>query len=266
MEIFSLKNIDFETIEVVSKEKKLVETMDIEVNNTHYYLLDNNIISHNSVSIMTQTTSGIEPVFLTNYMRRRKINPQEKDARIDFTDKQGDTWQEYPVFHHKFITWLEANNYNVEEIKKMSSVEIAKIIEKSPYYKATSADVDWVKKVEMQGKMQKHVDHSISVTVNLPNDVTEELVAKVYEIGWKAGCKGLTVYRDGSRSGVLVSKEEKIKKTFDNTARKRPKIVNADVFRFNNNYEKWVAIVGKLAPEGVEQLPENEIPYEIFTG
>jgi ribonucleotide reductase alpha subunit len=219
-----------------------------------------------SVSIMTQTTSGIEPVFLTNYMRRRKINPQEKDARVDFTDKQGDTWQEYPVFHHKFITWLEANNYNIEEVKKMSSVEITKIIEKSPYHKATSADVDWVKKVEMQGKIQKHVDHSISVTVNLPNDVTEELVAKVYEAGWRAGCKGLTVYRDGCRSGVLVSKEEKVKKTFENTARKRPKIVNADVFTFNNNYEKWVAIVGKLAPEGVEQIEENELPYEIFTG
>jgi ribonucleoside-diphosphate reductase alpha chain len=221
-----------------------------------------------SVSILTQTTSGIEPVFLPNYMRRRKINPQEKDARIDFTDKQGDTWQEYPVFHHKFETWLQVNGYNVEEIKKMTSAEINKIVEKSPYYKATSADVDWVKKVEMQGRIQKHVDHSISVTVNLPSDVTEELVSKVYETGWRVGCKGLTVYRDGCRSGVLISstKEEKPKKSFDNNARKRPKVVNADVWTFNNNYEKWVAIVGRLAPEGMEQTEENELPYELFTG
>jgi len=220
-----------------------------------------------SVSIMTQTTSGIEPVFLPNYMRRRKINPQEKDARVDFTDKQGDTWQEYQVFHHKFEVWLEANGYDVEEVKKMPAAEINKIVEKSPYFKATSADVDWVKKVEMQGRIQKHVDHSISVTVNLPSEVTEELVAKVYETGWRVGCKGLTVYRDGCRSGVLVAKkEEKPKKTFENNARKRPKTVNADVHTFNNNYEKWVAIIGKVAPEGVEQIEENELPYELFTG
>lgn len=216
-----------------------------------------------SVSILTQTTSGIEPVFLPNYMRRRKINPQEKDARVDFIDKQGDSWQEYPVFHHKFETWLEINGYNVEEVKKMSAADITKIVEKSPYYKATSADVDWVKKVEMQGKIQKHVDHSISVTVNLPNDATEELVAKVYETGWRVGCKGLTVYRDGCRSGVLIAnKEEKTKKTFESHAIKRPKAVNADVWTFQNNYEKWVAIVGKIAPEASSE----EIPYELFTG
>ena len=217
-----------------------------------------------SVSIMTQTTSGIEPVFLPSYMRRRKINPQEKDTRVDFTDKQGDCWQEYPVFHHKFETWLEVNGYDVTDVKKMNSAEVNKIVEQSPYYKATSADVDWVKKVEMQGKIQKHVDHSISVTVNLPNDATEELVAKVYETGWRVGCKGLTVYRDGCRSGVLVSsKEEKDNGVEHEThAVKRPKAVNADVLTFNNNYEKWVAVVGKLAPyDGVE-----EQPYELFTG
>lgn len=220
-----------------------------------------------SVSILTQTTSGIEPVFLPSYMRRRKINPQEKDVRADFVDKQGDSWQEYPVFHHKFEIWLEVNGYNVEDVKKMNAEEIGKIVEKSPYYKATSADVDWVKKVEMQGKVQKHVDHSISVTVNLPADVTEELVAKVYETGWRVGCKGLTVYRDGCRSGVLVAnKDEKPKKTFETTARKRPKVVNAEVHTFNNNYEKWVAIIGKVSPEGVEQIEENELPYELFTG
>ena len=216
-----------------------------------------------TASIMTQTTSGIEPVFLANYMRRRKINPQEKDARVDFVDKQGDCWQEYPVFHHKFETWLEVSGYNVESVKKMSSEQIDEILKKSPYYKATSADVDWVKKVEMQGKMQKHVDHSISVTVNLPSDASEELVAKVYETGWRVGCKGLTVYRDGSRSGVLVSnKEDKSKKAFENHAVKRPKTVNSDVCVFQNNYEKWVAIVGKVPPfDGAEP-----VPYELFTG
>lgn len=221
-----------------------------------------------SVSICTQTTSGIEPVFLPIYMRRKKINPQDKDVRVDFVDKQGDTWQEYPVFHHKFETWLQVNGYNVTDVKNMSSTEIDKIVEKSPYFKATSADVDWVKKVEMQGRMQKHIDHSISVTVNLPKDATEELVAKVYETGWRVGCKGLTVYRDGCRSGVLVSgKEEKVtKSTFESHARKRPKSINADVFTFQNNYEKWVAIVGRIAPEGVEQTEENEMPYELFTG
>ena len=217
-----------------------------------------------TVSMMTQTTSGIEPVFLPSYTRRRKINPQEKGTKIDFTDKSGDSWQEYQVFHHKFETWLEINGYNVEDVKKMSSSEISEVVKNSPYYKATSADVDWVKKVEMQGKIQKHVDHSISVTVNLPNDVTEEMVAKVYETGWRAGCKGLTVYRDGSRSGVLVSSkdEKQNKKTYENNAAKRPKIVNCDVFTFQNNYEKWVAVVGKVAPfDGAD-----EVPYELFTG
>jgi len=220
-----------------------------------------------TASLMTQTTSGIEPVFLPIYMRRRKINPQEKDVRVDFTDKQGDTWQEYPVFHHKFGIWLEANEYNIEEVKKMSSDEISKIVEKSPYFKATSADVDWVKKVEMQGKIQKHVDHSISVTVNLPSDVTEELVEKVYETGWVVGCKGLTVYRDGCRGGILISgKEDKTKKEVlsDSHAVKRPKVVTADVVTFQNNYEKWVAIIGRVKPENAEN--DEEKPYEIFTG
>lgn len=217
-----------------------------------------------TVSMMTQTTSGIEPVFLPSYKRRRKINPQEKNPKIDFRDKQGDAWQEYQVFHLQFEKWLEVNGYNIEEVKLMSTSEVDEIIKKSPYYKATSADVDWVKKVEMQGRIQKHVDHSISVTVNLPSDVSEELVAKVYETGWKVGCKGLTVYRDGCRDGVLISgKEEKeVKKVVENNATKRPKVVNADVFTFQNNYEKWIAIVGKVAPfEGHE-----EIPYELFTG
>jgi ribonucleoside-diphosphate reductase alpha chain len=162
-----------------------------------------------TLSLMTQTTSGIEPVFLPIYKRRRKINPQEKDAKIDFVDEEGIAWQEYIVFHHKFETWLVINGYNVDVVRTMNDDQLDEIVRQSPYYKATSNDVNWVKKVEMQGRIQKHVDHSISVTVNLPENVSEELVAKVYETGWKFGCKGVTVYRDGSRSGVLVSTKEK---------------------------------------------------------
>lgn len=214
-----------------------------------------------SVSILTQTTSGIEPAFSIYYMRRRKINPDDKDVRVDFVDDVGDTWQEYPVFHHKFEEYLKINGYDLDEVKNMSVEEISSIIEKSPYHKATSNDVDWVKKVEMQGMVQKHVDHSISVTVNLPNDISEEMVAKVYETGYKYGCKGVTVYRDGSRSGVLVSatdkKEKEKKKLFeDNHAPKRPKKLEAEVVRFQNNLEKWIAVVGVL----------DGRPYEMFTG
>lgn len=215
-----------------------------------------------SVSILTQTTSGIEPAFLISYMRRRKVNPQEKDVRVDFVDDEGVSWQEYPVFHHKFETYLKAKGINPDELKENPDEElIDKLIKESPYYKATSNDVDWVKKVEMQGLIQKHVDHSISVTVNLPNDISEEMVAKVYETGWRVGCKGITVYRDGSRSGVLVSnkdtKKEKEAKMFkDNHAPKRPKRLKGDVIRFQNNLEKWIAVVGLM----------DGRPYEIFTG
>lgn len=214
-----------------------------------------------SVSILTQTTSGIEPVFMVSYMRRKKINPNDKNSRVDFVDSVGDSWQEYPVFHHKFLTYLEVKGYNIDEVINMTKEEIEKIVKKSPYYKATSNDVDWVKKVEMQGRVQKHVDHSISVTVNLPEDISEEMVAKVYETGWKSGCKGMTVYREGSRSGVLISESEKKEKEKaklfeDNHAPKRPKFLDADVHRFTNKGEKWIAFVGLL--EGR--------PYEIFTG
>ena len=214
-----------------------------------------------SVSLMTQTTSGIEPVFLPVYKRRRKINPQEKEVRIDFVDDEGIAWQEYPVFHHKFETWLQVNDYKLDVVKSMSIEQVDEIVKKSPYYKATSNDVDWVKKVEMQGRVQKHVDHSISVTVNLPEDVNEEIVAKVYETGWQSGCKGITVYRDGSRSGVLISDSDKKAKEKqglfeDHHAPKRPKRLKAEIIRFQNNLEKWIAVVGFL--EGR--------PYEVFTG
>ncbi len=213
-----------------------------------------------SVSILTQTTSGIEPAFLPVYMRRRKINPQEKDVSIDFVDNEGIAWTEYPVFHHKFELWLNVNGYDIDKIKKMHKAELDEIVKLSPYYKATSNDVDWVKKVEMQGRLQKHVDHSISVTVNLPKDTTEETVAKVYETGWRSGCKGITVYRDGSRSGVLIAESEKKDKVstelYENNAPKRPKRLKGDIYRFQNNSEKWIAVVGLLKGH----------PYEIFTG
>jgi len=213
-----------------------------------------------SVSICTQTTSGIEPVFLPTYKRRRKINPQEKNIRIDFIDPEGIAWQEYNVFHHKFELWLKINGYDIEKVKLMSKEEIDEIIKLSPYYKATSNDLNWVKKIEMQGKIQKHVDHSISVTCNLPSDVNEEIVSKVYETGWKFGCKGVTIYRDGSRNGVLVSNDNKNEKTNnninENNAPKRPKKLKGDIIRFQNNSEKWIGVVGLY----------KDKPYEIFTG
>jgi ribonucleotide reductase alpha subunit len=209
-----------------------------------------------TASLMTQTTSGIEPCFSPVYKRRRKINPQEKDVRTDFEDAEGIAWQEYPVFHHKFEIWLDVNNYNINAVRNMTDEQRDEIVKKSPYYKATANDVDWVKKVEMQGRIQRHVDHSISVTVNLPKDVTEELVAKVYETAWRSGCKGCTVYRDESRSGVLINNEGKEEKLQENNAPKRPKRLKAEIHRFQNNLEKWIAVVGM----------KDGRPYEIFTG
>ena len=209
-----------------------------------------------SVSIMTQTTSGIEPAFLPVYMRRRKINPQEKDVIIHFTDDEGVAWTEYPVFHHNFKLWLEVKGYDIDEIKKLSEEELNEVVKLSPYHKATSNDVDWLKKVEMQGRLQKHVDHSISVTVNLPEDTTEDIVGKVYETGWSSGCKGITVYRDGSRSGVLIGNITKKEELHDTHAPRRPKRLTGEIHRFQNNLEKWIAVVGI----------KDGRPYEIFTG
>lgn len=214
-----------------------------------------------TTSIMTQTTSGIEPVFMVSYKRRKKVNPNDKNSRVDFIDEVGDAWEEYNVFHHNFKVWLDLNGYNLAEVSAMAQEDLNKIIAKSPYYKATANDVDWVNKVKMQGAVQKWIDHSISVTVNVPNDCTEEMVSKIYLTGWETGCKGITVYRDGSRSGVLISNDEKKE---DNTpvsfaetqAPKRPKTLEAEIVKFNNNAEKWIAIIG---------LYEGR-PYEIFTG
>jgi len=211
-----------------------------------------------TTSLMTQTTSGIEPVFMPVYKRRRKVNPNDSDVVVAYTDESGDTWEEYNVFHHHFLTWLKINNYDVDKVKRYSTEEIDEVIKKSPYHKATSNDIDWMAKVTMQGAIQKWVDHSISVTVNLPNDVKEELVGDLYVEAWKSGCKGVTVYRDGSRDGVLIStKKEKKKEGFEHHhSPKRPKSLEADIVRFNNNNEKWIAFVGIL----------NGRPYEIFTG
>ena len=211
-----------------------------------------------STSLMSQTTSGIEPVFLPVYKRRRKVNPNDKDVRVDFVDEVGDSWEEYLVFHHRFKQWMEVNGIDTD--KKYTQEEINKIIEVSPYYKATSNDVDWLSKVEMQGAIQKWVDHSISVTINVPNDATEELVNQLYIKAWEVGCKGVTVYRDGSRSGVLISndekKEEKTEILQPAFPTKRPQVLEADVVRFQNNKDKWIAFVGLI----------DKKPYEIFTG
>jgi ribonucleoside-diphosphate reductase alpha chain len=205
-----------------------------------------------TTSLMTQTTSGIEPIFSVFYKRRRKVNPNDRDVTVTFKDEVGDSWEEFNVFHHKFVVWLKINGYNPDEVTRMNDEEIEAIIAKSPYYKAIANDVDWVAKVKMQGAIQKWVDHSISVTINLPADAKEDLVSELYMTAWKSGCKGATVYRDGSRNGVLVTgKPETMKER-----PKRPKVLDCDVIRFNINEEKWVAFVGL----------KDSRPYEIFTG
>lgn len=210
-----------------------------------------------TTSLMTQTTSGIEPVFMPVYKRRRKVNPNDPDVHVDFIDETGDAFEEYIVFHHKFQKWMEVNGYNTT--KRYSQEEIDDLVAKSPYYKATSNDVDWLMKVKMQGRIQKWVDHSISVTINLPNNVDEDLINRLYVEAWRSGCKGCTVYRDGSRAGVLIStkpKEKKEENRGNQVVEVRPKVLEADVVRFQNNKEKWVAFVGLL----------DGRPYEIFTG
>lgn len=215
-----------------------------------------------TTSLMTQTTSGIEPVFLPVYKRRRKVNPNDPSVRIDFVDENGDAFEEYVVYHHKFITWMQINGIQVKQ--DYSQEEIDELIKRSPYYKATSNDINWLEKVNMQGRIQKWVDHSISVTINLPSDVSEDLINDLYLQAWRVGCKGCTVYRDGSRSGVLVAtqkekKKEKEKEVIaveEHNVLKRPIELEADVVRFQNNKEKWIAFIGLV----------NGKPYEIFTG
>lgn len=205
-----------------------------------------------TTSLMTQTTSGIEPIFSTFYKRRRKVNPNDKDVKVTFKDEVGDSWEEFNVFHHKFVDWLRLNGHDPDQVTRMGDKEIEGIIAKSPYYKSTANDVDWVAKVKMQGAIQKWVDHSISVTINLPSDAKEELVSELYLTAWKSGCKGATVYRDGSRNGVLIAGKTEVL----SERPKRPKVLDADVIRFSINEEKWVAFVGL----------KDSRPYEIFTG
>lgn len=214
-----------------------------------------------TTSLMTQTTSGIEPVFLPVYKRRRKVNPNDTNVHVDFTDEVGDSFEEYIVYHHKFLTWMNENG--IDSTAKYTQEEIDELVAKSPYYKATANDVDWLMKVRMQGAIQKWVDHSISVTVNLPNDVDEELVNRLYVEAWRSGCKGCTIYRDGSRSGVMISvkKDKKDEEPVmpckqPEVTEVRPQVLECDIVRFQNNKEKWVAFVGLL----------NGYPYEIFTG
>lgn len=223
-----------------------------------------------TTSLMTQTTSGIEPVFMPVYKRRRKVNPNDADVHVDFVDEVGDSFEEYIVYHKKFLEWMRVNGIDTE--KRYTQEEIDELVARSPYYKATANDVDWLMKVRMQGAIQKWVDHSISVTVNLPNNVDEALVNRLYVEAWRSGCKGCTIYRDGSRSGVMiaVSKKDKKKKAAAQPANDkvtalanvlavtetRPRELECDVVRFQNNREKWVAFVGLL----------DGYPYEIFTG
>lgn len=206
-----------------------------------------------TTSLMTQTTSGIEPVFMPVYKRRRKVNPNDLDAKIEFVDDNGDSWEEYTVFHHKFIDWMEANGYDSDKIRKAGDQEIDKLVKISPYHMATANDIDWIQKVKMQGNIQKWVDHSISVTVNLPRDISESKVAEVYHTAWESGCKGITVYREGSREGVLLNKNGN---SFVTNIAKRPVELEAEVIRFKNNNEDWITFVGL----------KDDRPYEVFTG
>ena len=215
-----------------------------------------------TTSLMSQTTSGIEPVFRTVYKRRRKINPSDHDTHVDYEDETGEKFQEYNVYHHNFVKWLDANGYDTSKLETISDAELNEWVAASPYHGATANDIDWVAKVKMQGAIQKWVDHSISVTVNLPESVTEELVSKVYQAAWESGCKGVTVYRDGSRAGVLVDTKPKKKEKEECDCDEykpplaRPIELEADVVRFKNGTEDWIAFVGIY----------NGHPYEIFTG
>ncbi|MCH5330294.1 MAG: adenosylcobalamin-dependent ribonucleoside-diphosphate reductase [Alistipes sp.] len=211
-----------------------------------------------TTSLMSQTTSGIEPVFRPVYKRRRKINPSDKDLHVDFTDETGEKFQEYNVFHHKFVEWAKIAGHDISKLETIRDEELRQLVASSPYHQATANDIDWVAKVKMQGAIQKWVDHSISVTVNLPNNVSEQLVAEVYRTAWECGCKGVTVYRDGCREGVLLDNKSKTAKKCEEATgeNKRPQSLRADIIRFKNGTEDWIAFVGL----------QNGRPYEIFTG
>lgn len=251
---FAVYNTDREKDNPFIKRLKKAdkELFDLMVKNGRRNIALLTIAPTGTTSIMTQTSSGIEPVFMPVYKRRRKVNPNDKDVNITYTDEVGDSWEEYIVFHKKFADWLIIKGYDVDEVMAMDDYKIDEVIAKSPYFKATANDVNWLEKVRMQGAIQKWIDHSISVTINIPKEAKKELVSDLYLTAWESGCKGATVYREGSRTGVLISKKE----GKQNEIQRRPKVLEADIIRFNNNDEKWMAFVGLL----------DGRPYEIFTG
>jgi len=246
MEFVDLTDVDYELIEIKEKENISEYTMDIEVDDTHYYLLENGIVSHNSLSILTQTTSGIEPAFMLKYTRRKKINPSDVNkVSVDFVDKNGDSWHEYDIYHPKLQTWIDITKN--EDITK------------SPWHNNCASDIYWKNRVKLQGGMQAHCDHAISSTLNLPEESTVENIQEIYEAAWEFGCKGITVYRNNCRAGVLVDKKDsksKMLKFKKSTAPKRPKKLPAEIHHFKIKGENYYVTVGLL---------ENR-PYEIFVG
>jgi ribonucleoside-diphosphate reductase alpha chain len=257
MEIIDITNLNLQEVEITNIDDCIIETMDIEVPNGHHYVLSSGIISHNSVSTLTQTTSGIEPVFMTSYKRRRKLNPNDIESKVDFIDQLGDKWQEYIVYHHMYRKWLDSQGILNDPTEQQ--------IKESSYYGAIANEIDWVKSIDLMASAQKWICHSLSKTVNLPNSVSRDEVAQVYMRGWEAGCKGVTVYRDGSRSGVLISTEEKKEKKNEfkfeqRLAPKRPESLECHVHRATVRSgeitESYLVFVGML---------DNK-PYEIFCG
>lgn len=274
MEIIDLTNVEYTTVKVLSIENKITKTMDIEVEEVHHYILGDGEVSHNTVSLMCQTTSGIEPLFQPFYIRRKKINPNDEDVRIDFTDQNGDTWQEFPVLHPKFKEWIislydndnplywDCYNLGMSTLHSFSDYPLIPInkdilqifFEQSPWYGSTANDIDWIKRVEIQSIIQKYITHSISSTINLPANVTEEEVSNIYMESWKKGLKGITVYRDGSRSGVLVTESITDNKHQYRDASKRNKSLAVDIHNTISKGNKWNVIIGI----------KDGLPYEVF--
>jgi ribonucleoside-diphosphate reductase alpha chain len=265
MEEFNLNNLNYDLVDVIEKSGSNLDTMDIEVEDTHYYTLENNLISHNSLAILAQTTSGIEPVFKIYYRRRRKVNPGEEGVIVSYVDDNGDSWEEYNVIHYPFIHWYcqkfndDLNeDFKVchEKLKNMSEEDLDSLVDQSPWAGSESHAIDYLEKVRMQGAIQKWVDHSISVTHNLPEKITIPEVNKIYLEGWKSGCKGLTIYREGSRSGVLISKKKENSEFKETNAPKRPKELEADYYVAKAQGREFAVIIGLW--------PGTKKPYEVF--
>lgn len=253
-EIIDISKLNYNELEIINILNSSANTVDIEIENDHYYTLQNGVISHNSLSTLSQTSSGIEPIFQIYYTRRRKINPNDKNARSDFVDELGDHWEEYQVIHEPFKHWMKVQGINITD--KMTHEELDRYIAMSPYYQALANDIDGKEKVRMQGAVNQYVDHSISSTINLPEKVTVDEVSDLFMTAWESGCKGVTIYREGSRSGVLISSEKKVNVFKENHAPKRPRSLPCDIMRFVNKGEKWIGFLG---------LYDNK-PYEVFTG